>query len=104
MNSKLTVDERLARLEGTVFGNQRRSVSRKSPPERKGPTGGIKDLIRKGAFKKKCDLGEVRGKLAKNDYHYSAQAVDMALKRLSTIKGPLVALKEKGQKYYVERK
>jgi len=39
-----------------------------------------------------------------NGYHYSRQAVQMPLTRLSTVGGPLVALKDKGKNVYVKRK
>lgn len=69
-----------------------------------GPTGGTKFLISKGFFKEKRDLGTVSKELQKNNYYYSRQAVNAALNGLSKQSGPLVVLKERKKKEYVERK
>jgi hypothetical protein len=69
-----------------------------------GATGGVRFLFSKGFFNTRRQLAEVLQELQSHEYHYSRQAIDMALKRSSTKSGPLVALKEKGSKEYVKRK
>ena len=69
-----------------------------------GPTGGVRYLVSDEFFKEKRDLATVRERLAREKYHYSRQAVHEALKALSKLSGPLVALKEGRHKTYVERK
>jgi len=99
MNS---TDERLRRLEEAVFGRKRASTKVRHTDV--GPTGGLRTLIAQGFFKSKRNLADSRAALEKNDYHYSAQAVDMALKRLSKRDGPLVSFKQGGKKLYAKRK
>lgn len=91
---------RLEALERIVF-----AAPKKEPVKRDyaGPRGGIAFLIAQGTFKQKKDLTQVRKELAQHDYHYSRQAVHSALGALSKSGGPLVVLKESGNKY-VERK
>jgi hypothetical protein len=97
-----STDERLTRLEAAVFGGK--GASTKARHAEVGPTGGLRTLITQGFFKSKRNLADSRAALEKNDYHYSAQAVDMALKRLSKRDGPLVSFKEGGKKLYAKRK
>ena len=105
------LEQRITRLEKTIFGHKGNfkvgsdSKGRQSKePGFSGATGGVRFLISKRHFKKKLGLSEVRATLAKHEYHYSAQAVQMALNRLTRKDGPLVALREGGRKVYVERK
>ena len=106
MNDKnLTgINRRLKRLEDAVFGASKKSSRKPLQADYSGPTGGVRFLISKGTFKNKLSLGDVRAALEKNDYHYSAQAVHIALNRLAGKGGPLVVLKENGKKLYVKRK
>jgi hypothetical protein len=99
MNS---TDERLRRLEGAVFAGKRASTKVRHTDV--GPTGGLRTLTAQGFFKSKRNLADGRAALEENDYHYSAQAVDMALKRLSKRDGPLVSFKQGGKKLYAKRK
>src|SRR5581483_2468841 len=101
MNS---TNERLTRLETAVFGPRQKSEGRKIRETDSGPTGGLRALIAQGFFKSKRSLSDCRVALGKQDYHYSSQAVDMALKRLSKRDGPLVSFKEGGKKLYAKRK
>ncbi len=98
------LEERVSVLERQTRGNISRRVVAEKKDKYTGPTGGIKFLVNKRFFKEKRDLGMVRKELQKNNYHYSRQSVDAALKRLTRQNGPLVVLKEKGRKQYVERK
>ena len=69
-----------------------------------GATGGVRFLIAKGFFNSRRSFAEVEKAMQDNGYHYSKQAVQMPLGRLSTVGGPLVALKNKGKNVYVKRK
>lgn len=98
--------ERISKLEVAVFKAQKRGIIAETPKDKdfSGATGGIRFLISKAQLDKKLGLGEVRSALAGADYHYSTQAVQMALNRLSKPAGPLVGFKEAGKKVYVKRK
>ena len=98
------IEKRLTRLEKAVFGSKERQEVKKPAKGFGGATGGVRFLISKGQFRSKLGLAEVKTALAKNDYHYSTQAVDMALKRLAGKGGPLGSIKEGGKKAYVNRK
>src|SRR5205085_3008382 len=95
-NKTLTIKQRLTRLEDAVFGRkeQPKHARTAKAPDFSGPTGGVRFLISKGSFKKKKTLAEVRTALSDHDYHYSAQAVQMALTRQSGRRGLLTALNE----------
>lgn len=95
---------RLKRLEDAVFGTRAPSKKISIASTSSGPKGGILQLISKGFFGKKKVVAEVVKKLEEQDYHYSATVVQTALRRLSTVKGSLVALTEGGVKHYVIRK
>ena len=69
-----------------------------------GPAGGIRLLGEEGFFKNRRDLSSVRDELRKRGYNYPTKSIDNALRRASSIKGPLVTLREEGKKIYVERK
>jgi len=98
------IEKRLTRLEKAVFGSKEGQEVKKPAKGFGGATGGVRFLISKGYFKKKRALAEIRSALAQHDYHYSAQAVHEALKRLIQKGGPLVSLREGGKKLYVNRK
>jgi hypothetical protein len=99
------LESRIERLEREVFGSGKKPVKKQgAAPGFKGATGGIRLLISKNFFVEKRAFGEVRKALEKNGYHYTPQAVQMALTGLSARKGPLVALKKKGKKLYVVTK
>jgi hypothetical protein len=95
---------RLDRLEKAVFAKDSKPGQKPAPSNFSGATGGVRLLVSKSFFSKGKTLGEVRSALAENGYHYSRQAVDMALKGLATRKGPLVILKAGGNNAYVNRK
>ena len=99
-----STNQRLTRLEAFVFGLREERTTTKVRHADAGPTGGVRMLIAQGFFKSKRNLADSRAALEKSDYHYSAQAVDMALKRLSKRDGPLVSFKEGGKKLYAKRK
>lgn len=103
-----SIIKRLDRLERQVFGGKGKQVLREDKRGRKldfsGPTGGLRFLVSRDFFKTKKNFSDVRVELEKHGYHYSPQAVDVGLRRLSKLKGPLVALKQGGKKFYGERK
>lgn len=96
------LEKRIARLEAAVF-NVKKSLPLKGE-EFKGPSGGIKLLIKKGFFNSRKNLGDVRKKLEEINFVYNAQSVDNALTRLAISSGPLVVLKDRGKKVYCVRK
>jgi len=96
---------RVEKLEKAVFSEPRaKTISRKAEEDYSGATGGIRLLADEGFFKSKRSLGEIKNELAKRNYHYSLQAVQMGLNRLSKAFGILVAFKERGRKVYAQRK
>lgn len=100
--------QRLTRLEEYVFGTGNKEILKKKSKSTKsefsGPTGGLRLLFSQDFFKEKRDFSEVRAELEKQGYHYSPQAVDVGLRRLSKLNGPLVVVKQGGKKIYRERK
>lgn len=80
------------------------SSSYAGPDDFEGATGGVRFLVAEGFFDSRRSFAEVEKAMKDNGYHYSKQAVQMPLTRLSTVGGPLVALKEKGKNVYVKRK
>jgi hypothetical protein len=98
------LEARVARLENAVFVKKAKPNPDKKSEIYIGATGGIRFLISKEFFKNKRKLGEVWDSLTENGYHWSRQAVDMALKGLSSRRGPLVLLKEGGRNVFVRRK
>jgi hypothetical protein len=103
-DNTLTIEQRLTRLEKAVFAGKEKPAKKKAAKDFGGATGGIRFLISKNAFKKKRGLAEVRTALSDEGYHYSRQAVHIALNNLASKGGPLVSLQEGGRKVYVERK
>ena len=61
-------------------------------------------LLSHGFFDHRRRFSEIEGELKKQGYHYSKQAIQTPLNRLSRQSGPLVGLKEQGHKVYVKRK
>jgi hypothetical protein len=106
MNSKelTTINERLKKLENAVFGKKQKVLTANRPEDYGGLVGGLKLLVQKGFFNSRRGLAEIRSELSANDYHYSLQAVNTAVTRLSKSSGPLVAFKENGKKVYAKRK
>jgi len=103
-NELKEIIKRLERLEKAVFSKDSKPSPKPASSSFSGATGGVRLLISKSFFSKGKTLGEVRSALAENGYHYSRQAVDMALKGLAKRKGPLVILKVRGGNSYVNRK
>ncbi len=104
-----SIIKRLGRLEERVFGGGDKQILREDKSGRKadfsGPTGGLRFLVSRNFFKTPKNFSDIRSELEKHGYHlYSPQAVDIGLRRLSKLKGPLVALKRGGKKFYGERK
>ncbi len=92
---------RVEKLERAVFGNRDRKPAKH---DFKGATGGLRLLVSKGFFDRKRFFSEIETELQRQGYHYSKQAVQTPLNRLSKSGGLLVGLKEKGKKVYAKRK
>lgn len=106
MNSELSFKElskRIEKLEQAVFGEgtAKKPIAR---TEFKGATGGLRFLIGNGFFDRKRLFTEAVAEMQKHGYHYSRQAVQTPLTRLSRVGGPLVSLDEKGKKVYAKRR
>jgi hypothetical protein len=99
---------RVEALEQAVLGTAKVKKEMASTPASAenfgGATGGVRFLIAEGFFKNRRSFAEVEKVMQDNGYHYSRQAVQMPLTRLSNIGGPLVALKDRGKNVYVKRK
>ena len=100
---------RLEALERAVFGvNAKQGTKRKRAVPQvddfKGATGGLRLIISKGFFDSRRKFSEIEAELNKQGYHYSKQAIQTPLNRLSVQTGPLVGLKEQGHKVYAKRK
>ena len=107
MDEKIYVEivRRIERLEKVVFADSAKSnVKKISSNKHKGATGGIRLLIEEGFFDRKRLFGEVCNAASAHEYHYSKQAFQEALTRLSTKEKVLVALQEKGKKVYAIRR
>src|SRR2546430_948961 len=100
----------LATIERTAAVGQAKAAISKGRAEKKEQKkrANASDLVvglkEEGFFKRKQGLAEVRTTLSENGYHYSRQAVHVALNNLTRKGGPLVSLEESGRKVYVERK
>src|SRR5581483_1093817 len=92
---------RVEKLERTVFGNHKEKIIKS---DFKGATGGLRLLLSKGFFDQRRVFSEIETELQSKGYHYSKQAIQTPLNRLSTSNGPLVGLRIKGKKLYVKRK
>ena len=92
---------RIELLEKAVFADNAKPVAKKTESNtHKGATGGIRLLIEEGFFNHKRLFGDVCSAASARGYHYSKQAFQEALKRLSMKERTLVALEEKGKKVY----
>lgn len=106
MNEKTAkkIEDRLTRLEKSVFGRKKGLIRETAAEGFAGLKGGLHLLISRGFFKTKKALAATRQELEKQDYHYSAATTQTTLNRLSTRTGPLAKFKEGGKKVYVRRK
>ncbi len=99
---------RIEALERVVFGaNPTPAKSQAAAPPTdgfQGATGGLRLLIVKSFFDRRRKFSEIETELNKQGYHYSKQAIQTPLNRLSVKTGPLVSLREQGHKVYVKRK
>lgn len=95
---------RIEKLEKVVFAREKTKPVKKTRSGFAGPKGGILALMSQGFFKKKKTAPETKNGMAQHDYHYTIQAIQTALNRLSTKDGPLVSFAESGKKVYVQRK
>jgi len=99
--------KRVEKLERAVFVGERKSGGQKKKlvkSDYSGATGGVRLLVDNGFFDRKRSSTEVKIELEKRGYHYSAQAVQMPLMRLSKVGGPLVSLSGEGKIAYAKRK
>lgn len=98
------LEERISKLEKTVFGNQTKPVKNKDK-QYKGLIGGINLLIEQGFFNKPVLVTEVQDELQKEGYYHSIQSTDTRLRRdLVNRKKILTRLKVDGLWQYVLRK
>jgi hypothetical protein len=110
MAKNIDVEDLLRRveaLERAVLGGgtpKSKTTARPNAGNFDGATGGVRFIFSKGFFDSRQVFAAVQKELQDNGYHYSKQAVQNALTRLSLKGGPLVALKDKGKKIYVKRK
>ena len=100
---------RIEALERAVFGANTKPVAKAkataSPVgDFKGATGGLRLLVSKGFFDRRRKFSEIESELNKQGYHYSKQAIQTPLNRLSAQSGPPVGLKQEGHKVYAKRK
>lgn len=96
---------RIEHLEKAVFAKSvKPDVEKNDSVQHKGATGGIRLLVKEGFFDHKHFFGEVCDAAAARGYHYSKQAFQEALTRLSTKEKILVAIEEKGKKVYAIRR
>ena len=96
---------RIEKLEQSVFGVEEEIIfTKKIQGDFSGATGGIRFLDFQKFFNGKRSLSDVRNELSGRGYHYSLQAVQTALNRLSKPGSPLVTFKEGGKKVYAKRK
>lgn len=98
------LQSRVEKLERAVFVKNRKLLGNAEQQNFKGATGGLRLLMTKGFFDRKRTFREITGALADHHYHYSKQAVQTPLNKLSKPGGPLVGFKEKGKKVYAKRK
>lgn len=95
--------QRIEALERAVFVEKPRKKVAQSD-DFKGATGGLRLLFSNGFFDHRRQFSEVEAEMKKHGYHYSKQAIQTPLNRMSRSGGPLVGLKEQGHKVYVKRK
>ncbi len=103
-----SIIKRLDRLEKYVFSSSNEGKLREGKKVHRsnfsGPTGGLRFLVSRRFFKTKKNFSDIRTELEQHGYHYSPQAVDAGLRRLSKLRGPLVAVRQGRKKMYGERK
>ena len=92
---------RVEKLERAVFADR---ATKPSKTTFKGATGGLGLLLSKGFFDRRKFFSEIEAELQKEGYHYSKQAIQTPLNRLSLSGRPLVGLRQKGKKVYAKRK
>ncbi|MFH1066529.1 MAG: hypothetical protein V1746_01305 [bacterium] len=93
---------RIEKLERAVFGREKVTAIKRK--DFAGATGGLRFLISEGFFNHKRSFSEVESELRKQNYHYSKQAIQTPLNRLSRAGSVLVGFREKGKKVYAKRK
>jgi hypothetical protein len=98
--------ERVEKLERAVFRTGKKHAKKDvvAGADHSGATGGIRLLVEDGFFDQRRNFAEVSTELQKRGYHYSRQAIQMPLTRLSKVGGPLVSLTGKGKNAYAKRK
>jgi hypothetical protein len=113
MGKNIDLEDLLRRVEalehavigkGTAKAKKPKANAPSNAKKFEGATGGVRFLISEGFFNSRRTFAEVEKAMQDNGYHYSKQAVQMPLTRLSTVGGPLVALQDKGKNVYVKRK
>jgi hypothetical protein len=103
--AKSDLETRVAALEHAVFGSKPKRKTRAAAKETfSGATGGLRLLVSNGYFNQRRRFSEIEKELNKQGYHYSKQAIQTPLNRMSRPSGPLVGLKEQGHKAYAKRK
>jgi len=95
---------RIEALERAVFGANPKKKRALSQDEFKGATGGLRLLLSTGFFDRRRQFSEIETELNKQGYHYSKQAIQTPLNRMSLQSGSLVGLREHGHKVYAKRK
>lgn len=92
---------RIEKLERAIFG-----PTKSRPPKQdfRGATGGLRFLASEGFFSRQRIFSEIENELRKHGYHYSKQAIQTPLNRMSKVGGMLVGMKVKGKKVYARRK
>ncbi len=98
---------RIEALEKAVFGPAAKAAkpaAAASDDQFKVSTGGLRLLVSNGFFNSRRKFSEIESELNRQGYHYSKQAIQTPLNRLSNQSGPLVGLKQEGHKVYVRRK
>ena len=99
------LQSRIKKLEEAVLpGTRKRTSDKADAGNFKGATGGLRLLATKGYFDRKRTFGEINEALASHGYHYSKQAVQTPLNKLSKPGSLLVSFREGGRKVYAKRK
>ena len=98
------LEERISKLEKTVFGTRKPSTKSKVN-QYEGLMGGINLLIENGFFKKPVLVTEVQDELQKEGYYQTIQSTDAVLRRnMVNRKKILTRVKVDGIWQYVIRK
>jgi hypothetical protein len=108
MMSKISLSDladRVEKLESAVFGEGKKfKKETQQVRDHSGATGGVRFLVEEGFFNQRRNFAEISAELQKRGYHYSRQAIQMPLTRLSKVGGPLVSLTGNGRNIYAKRK